>query len=477
MLDDKGVAAPYRNWNERIAEECYARNLMAPILGPDGRPRRYVNNLEWISFNFGPTVMDWLERYRYDIYSAIIEADSRSAELRGGHGNALAQAYNHTILPLSNARDRRTQILWGIRDFEHRYGRQPEGMWLPETAVDLDSIQILSDQGIRFVVLSPYQAYAVREADGEWSDATDGRVDTRVPYLVEGSAGGTISVFFYDGPLSQEIAFNGILENGHAFADRLIQALGDDAIGPRLAHVATDGETYGHHHLFGEMALAVAIEDLEANPAVRMTNYGEFLDLRPPTQTARIVEGSSWSCSHGVERWRSDCGCSTGAHPDWDQTWRAPLRAALDWLRDQLAPAFEDLGGTVLNDPWKARDEYIEVLLGEPELDFIARHLAPTAAATAGREALGHLAIQHRLMLMYTSCGWFFDDVAGLETILVLRQAASAIHEAREATGRDLESGFLDRLVEARSNVDGRTARDVYLAEVTPIRSVSRSGA
>lgn len=470
-IQDQPSAAPFRNWNERITSECYGPNLSAPVLGDDGVELARTNNYGWISFDFGPTLLDWLEDHAPDTYRGIIDSDSNSASHFGGHGSAMAHAYNHSILPLANPRDKRTQIRWGIADFVHRFGRRPKGMWLPETAVDGETLEILIDQGIEFTVLSPHQAESVYGDDGDWKDVANGRVDTRIPYRVEPVPGKSIAVFFYDGPLSQEIAFNGLLEDGRILAKRLADTLGKPPKSPSLAHVATDGETYGHHHRFGELALASAIEEWRADAGVAITNYGQFLALYPPTRLARVEAQSSWSCAHGVERWRSDCGCSTGSHPGWSQSWRAPLRKALDGLRDSLIPDFESARGRLLIDPWAARDAYIEVLLGRATPDFIAEHGLPDLGPAEVRTALGLLQIQHLAMLMYTSCGWFFDDIAGLESVFVLRHAGKAIEMAREVTGRDLEPAFLAHLDRANSNVGGMNGRDIYLAEVAPYMS------
>jgi alpha-amylase/alpha-mannosidase (GH57 family) len=341
-------------------------------------------------------------------------------------------------------------------------------MWLPETAVDSETLELLAREGIAFTVLSPFQAAAVEGADGSWHEVEGGGVDTRIPYIIDLPEGRRISVFFYDGSISHEIAFNGILEDGRVLAERLIGAAGDAGDEPRLVQVATDGESYGHHHRHGEMALAVALDLIDAHPAVGLTNYAEFLALHPATRSARIVEDSSWSCAHGVERWRSDCGCSTGRHPEWTQRWRGPLRDSLDWLRDQLVGPFEAVGSDLFPDPWQARDAYIEVVLGGSVDRFLDEHARPGLSAEEQETATGLLDIQHRAMLMYTSCGWFFDDISGLEAVFVLRHAGRVTQLAREVLKLDLETEFLARLEAARSNVDGMTGRDVYQREVTP---------
>lgn len=467
-VPDQPSAAPYPNWNVRITDECYSANAHAQILDESGEPSRELNNYEWISFDFGPTLLSWLEENAPNTYGAIQSADRRSLERFDGHGSAMAHSYNHTILPLSNARDRITQVRWGIADFEHRFGRRPEGMWLPETAVDRESLGVLADEGILFTVLSPYQASEVKLHDGSWEDVTGGAVDPRRPYRVDLGGERSISVFFYNGPLSQEIAFNGILEDGTILAKRLVQGLGEPADRPSLSHVATDGETYGHHHRFGEMALAAAIIEIDSDQEVTLTNYGEFLALHPAQTEVRVIEQSSWSCAHGVERWRDDCGCSTGTNPGWSQAWRKPLREALDWLRDRLLEPFEEAAGQLLVDPWAARDDYIHVLLEGDEDGFLARHSRFDLSDHERQLALDLLEIQHRAMLMYTSCGWFFDDLGRIEAILVLRHAGRVISLTRKTLGIDLEPEFLGLLEIARSNDGNRNGRDIYDREVAP---------
>ena len=473
-VSEQPTAAPWHDWNERITEECYAANTKAAILDESGSVVRTVSTYDRISFDFGPTLLIWLEENAPDTYRAIIEADASSAARFGGHGSAIAQAYNHIILPLANHRDKVTQVRWGIADFEHRFGRRPDGMWLPETAVDSTTLEILAGEGIRFTILSPQQAASVEGDDGDWIDVQGGEVNTRLPYSIELPDGREMIVFFYDGPMSHDIAFNGLLNDGRALADRLTHAGGEPGEKPQLVHVATDGESYGHHHRHGEMALAVALELIDADPAVGLTNYGEFLSLNPATTRARIKEDSSWSCSHGVERWRADCGCASGLHPSWNQQWRGPLRDALDWLREEMAEPFETLGAGLFEDPWQARDAYIDVVLGESEGSFLDATARPDLPAEQRGTALGLLQIQYHAMLMYTSCGWFFDDISGLEAVFVLRHAGKVAELARRVLGRDLEPELVSRLEKANSNVDDMTGRQVYEREVAPF--IPRSG-
>jgi len=468
VVAEQPTAAPWHDWNERITEESYAANAAARILDENGEVIRTVNTYERISFDFGPTLLSWLETNVPDTYRAIIGADAGSASRFGGHGSAMAQAYNHTILPLSNHRDKVTQVRWGIADFKHRFGRRPEGMWLPETAADTESLEVLVEEGIRFTILSPYQAASAEGDDGSFSEVANGGIDTRVPYRLDLGGDRSITVFFYDGPLSREIAFDSLLEDGRALGGRLIEAVAQPGPDPRLAHVATDGETYGHHHRHGEMALAVALEMIDGDAGSRLTNYAEFLSISPATRKATIIEDSSWSCAHGVERWRSDCGCATGREPTGHQRWRGPLRSALDWLRDELIDRFEKEGGDLLEDPWQARDDYISVILGGPKSDFLDRWATPGLDDHQRENAMGLLEIQHRAMLMYTSCGWFFDDISGLEAVFVLRHAGRVTELARQVLDLDLEPEFMARLEAAPSNLEGITGREVYEREVTP---------
>jgi alpha-amylase/alpha-mannosidase (GH57 family) len=467
-------AYPYHDWNERITAECYAPNADSRILDERDRIVRIVNNYGGISFNFGPTLLAWLERSAPDTYAKVIEGDRLSRVRFSGHGSALAQAFHHTILPLSSARDRRTQVLWGVRDFLHRFGREPEGMWLPETAVDVATLEDLAESGIAFTILAPHQASAVRPLrGGDWRDVSNGSIDTTRPYLCRLPSGRSICLFFYDGPVSRAVAFEGMLRNGERFASRVLDGIrhGD---GPRLAHIATDGETYGHHHRHGEMALAYALHHIQEEGLATITNYGEFLDRHPPTDEVRILENTSWSCAHGVERWRSDCGCHTGGEAGWHQRWRGPLRSALDWLRDHLEPAFEEAAGRLVRDPWEARDDYVDVLLDRsPErlAAFLARH-ATTEPTDANRIAiLKLLEMQRHAMLMYTSCGWFFNEVSGIETVQVLQYAARAIQLTEELFGQPLEEQFLTLLEEAPSNDPAfGNARRLYEAKVKPAK-------
>ncbi len=459
-------AAPYHDWNERITDECYAPNIAARTINNEGRIINIANNFRSISFNVGPTLLSWMRAYAPDVYDAIRQADADSVTVFSGHGNAMAQAYSHLIMPLASRRDKETQVAWGIADFRFHFGREPEGMWLPETAVDLESLDLMAEQGIKFTLLAPHQARRVKDAAGNWHDVTASTLDTTRPYCVHLPSGRSIAVFFYDAAVAHAVAFERLLENGKVFAERLSHAFGP-AQGQEqaaLAHIATDGETYGHHHRYGEMALAYALHQLRENGQVALTNYGEFLSRFPPVLEAEIHPNTSWSCAHGVERWRSDCGCATGGHHGWNQAWRAGLRRALDDLRDALAVVFEEQGAKLFQDPWAARNDFICVLLDRsPEnvTRFLKDHLKTSPEQNVRQKALTLLHMEKFAMLMFTSCAWFFEELTGVETLQVLQYAARAIQLSHQLNGYDLRPRFLELMREVRSNL-GPDGREVF---------------
>ncbi|HTS61425.1 MAG TPA: DUF3536 domain-containing protein [Candidatus Acidoferrales bacterium] len=455
-IEQQDSAYPYHDWNERVTAECYAPNSASRILDDQVRIVNIVNNYGCVSYDFGPTLISWLEAHSPRVYQAILAADRVSREQFSGHGSAISQAYNHMIMPLANSRDKKTQVIWGIRDFEHRFGRKPEGMWLPETAVDLETLDLLAQHGINFTVLAPHQAKRVRKIGGRnWRDVSGQQVDPTMVYRLRLASRRTINIFFYDGPISRGVAFERLLDNGERFAQRLLGAFNEDRTWPELVHVATDGETYGHHHPKGEMALTYALEYIRNNQLADLTNYGEYLERHPPTHEVEIFENSSWSCVHGIERWRSDCGCNAG-HAGWNQAWRGPLRNALDWLRDTLAPRFEAKAREFLKDPWAARDDYILAMLDrspEKRAEFLARHAVRELSEAESVTVFELMELQRHLMLMYTSCGWFFDELSGLETVQVIQYACRAVQLSQEVLGDQVEEGFLQKLAEAKSNV------------------------
>lgn len=473
-IEVQDSAAPYHDWNARITAECYWPNAAARLLGHKGRIAAIVNNYAALSFNFGPTLTSWFARHEPALLTEIVAADRVSQERHAGHGNAIAQAYGHAILPLATPRDQETQVVWGVREFTHRFGRVPEGMWLPETAVDVPTLETLAAQGITFTILAPHQAKRVRSlAHSEWQEVNAETVETRRPYLCRLPSGKQIVLFFYNAELARGVAFERQLDDGGHFAERLMAAFRSDTDESQLVHVATDGETYGHHHRFGEMALAFALHEIEGRGLIRITNYGEYLALHSPSWEVEVHEHTSWSCAHGVERWRADCGCRVGNESGWTQQWRAPLRAALDWLQALLDPLFEQQAAGVLRDPWAARNAYVEVLLErttEGIEAFFSQHAKRSLRHEEKTLALRLLEMQHHRLLMFTSCGWFFDDISGLESTQILRYAARAIALAK-AWQPTLEAEFVDRLSQAPSNVrEFGHGGQVYLRKIIPSR-------
>ena len=375
-------AAPYHDWNERIEQECYAR---------------VAGSLASLSFDFGPTLLEWMERQAPTTYAAVLAADRAS-------GNAIAMPYHHAILPLSSRRDKTTEVQWGIADFRRRFGREPEGMWLPETAVDDETLDVLAAEGIRFTILAPHQVERA-PAGG-------------LPGWYRTAGGHRIALFIYDGGLSHGVAFGPLVNDAAEWVRRLTSARAD------LVAIATDGETYGHHHRGGDVTLARVLDILAPSSDVRVENFAAFLARRPPEEEVRIVAPSSWSCPHGVERWRAECGCRAAPERATQQRWRAPLRAALEWLSGEIRGAYEREG-----------------------------------------RAMPH-ELEHQLLRMFTSCGWFFDDIAGLESVIVLRSAARAIELAGPEAAQ-LEAGLLERLALAPSNDPSvGSGRELYLQRV-----------
>ncbi len=439
-------AAPFHDWNARITAESYRPNGWARVLDERGRVAQIVDNYEHFSFNVGPTLLSWLQAHAPDVYDRMIAADAIG-------GGAIAQAYNHAILPLCDERDARTQIRWGLADFAHRFGRGATGLWLPETAANDDVLALLVEEGVRFTILAPGQAVAVRALDGdEWADVSDGAIVGGRPYRWHHPDGErSLDVVFYDGGISHDLAFGLTGLSSEELLRRVRDAAGDGS----PVCIATDGETFGHHHKFAERALAYAFAHEAAPAGVRITNANRLVLDEPATHEVRIRE-SAWSCAHGVGRWKEDCGCSTGGEPGWNQAWRAPLRAALDVLRDHGKEVFERRGSEVFDDPWAARDAYVDVLLGKATVDdVLARHRTRVLDTDAEVLARTLLEAQRQALLMYTSCGWFFNDLAGIETVQVLRYAARAIDLLAEiGEAGDVGDRFFARLAEARSNVD-----------------------
>lgn len=454
VIEVQDSAHPYHDWNQRITAECYAPNAASRILNDKGVIKNIINNYSKISFNFGATLLSWMEVNDPETYEAILEADELSQKNFGGHGSALAQVYNHIIMPLATRQDKETQIIWGIRDFEFRFNRRPEGIWLAETAVDLETLDLLVDQQIKFTILAPRQAKAFRKlGETVFNELIEAPIDTKKPYSVHLPSGRSIVVFFYDGNISQSVAFNGLLNDGAKFASKLMHSFDPTQTETQLVHIATDGETYGHHHKHGEMALAYCLDYIERNKECELINYGQFLAKYVPQYEAQIHENSSWSCVHGVERWRADCGCNTGGNADWNQRWRKPLRETLDWLRDQLTEIYLKEASAIFKDPEEARNDYIRVILkrnDETVRKFLSEHCLRD---TDPSKVLRLLEMQRHAMLMYTSCGWFFDEVSGIETTQIMQYACRAMQLVSQIADTNLEEEFLKRLGAAHSNI------------------------
>jgi alpha-amylase/alpha-mannosidase (GH57 family) len=470
-------AYPYHDWNERVMAECYAPNTATRIHDSDNKILKIVNNYASISFNFGATLLSWIKDKAPEGYHSILQADRMSAERFSGHGSAIAQCYNHMIMPLANRRDKHTQVYWGIQDFRYRFQRMPKGMWLPETAVDLKTLEVFAELGIRFTILAPSQAGAV---NGE--DVSGGRIDPKQPYLLKLPSGREIAIFFYDGPIARAVAFEDLLTNGERFAERLLSGFSEDRDEDQLVHIATDGETYGHHRAYGEIALAYALDHIESNGLARITNYGEYLAQHSPAREVKLLENTSWSCNHGIERWRANCGCNAGGHGSWNQAWRAPLRIAFDWLRDTVASCFEMIGRKYLKEPWKARNEYIHVILdrsAERREEFAHEHFSKGISPADRVKAWKLLEMQRHAMLMYTSCGWFFDELSGIETVQAMQYAARVVQLAEELFGNSIERDFLEYLALAESNIpDHGNGATVYEKFVKPaMLDLNRLGA
>ena len=449
-VPEQPSAAPAHDWNQRVHAESYRPNAFARIPTEDGE--RIVNNYERLSFNVGPTLLQWMEAADPETYARILEAD-RAGVARLGHGNAIAQAYHHTILPLSPLRDVRTQVRWGIADFEYRFGRFPEAMWLPETAANDDTLEVLIESGLRYTILAPNQAGYIRDDEGTWIPTQEVGLDTTIAYryLHRDGSGRSLAIFFYDGAISRAIAFERAGESGEGFVDLFEERASEG----RLVHAATDGETYGHHHTFSELGLAYALFVEAEARGLEVTNYATFLDEHPAETEVRLIpgEGTSWSCAHGIGRWKEDCGCSTGGEEGWNQAWRGPLRRALEMVRDAADEVFDRLGSGLFADPWAARDGYVEVVIGKTEPDaFLSTIASGPLGGDEARQAHQLLELQRNSMSMFTSCGWFFNDVGGIETLQVLAYAARTLDLLESLGQPGPRDAFLAGLAQARSN-------------------------
>jgi len=468
-------ASPFHDWNERINSECYNPNSVSKIVDSRNKILDVVNNYEFLSFNYGPTLLSWMEEYAPLAYERVIKADIGSVGEHDGHGNAIAQVYNHMIMPLANEKDKQTQVIWGIKDFETRFGRKPEGMWLAETAVDNDTLRVLIENGIKYTVLSPYQALKFRKiGDKDWTDISWGNIDPARPYryYIKSGTDKYIDLFFYDGAISKSVAFDEILKDGNKFIRRLKEGVSENREYPQLINIATDGESYGHHTKFGDMALSYVLRVRAKEEGFKIVNYAQYLEKYPSEVEVDIKQSSSWSCFHGVGRWEEDCGCSTGGHPGWNQKWRKPLRDALNYLRDELVVIFEKEGKHYFKDTWKARNNYISVILDRSDLsvkNFQKENFVEGLLEEKIVKAMELLEIQRQAMLMYTSCGWFFSEISGIETTQIMKYAARAMQLAQIFSKKDLEKHFLEILDEAKSNfAEFGTGKDIFEKFVKP---------
>lgn len=475
-------AKPYHDWNERIWDECYKPNSEADIINDEGKIVLEVNNYEYINFNFGATLLAWIKNKHPETYNKIIGADKNSLLSHNGHGNAIAMCYNHMIMPLANFNDKITQVRWGLADFKYHFGRDSEGIWLPETACNRETIEVLINEGVKYIILDTSQAQKIRKAGEDiWKDVSDNSINPKLPYRCysEINKQKYIDIFFYDGPVSKAVAFDDVLQSSQNLLNKIFNAADKDINKAQLISVATDGETFGHHKKHAERTLAFFLKSLAPQNNLKIVNFGEYLELHPPEYEVKIKtgdngEGTSWSCAHGVKRWKEDCGCGGGG--GWHQQWRKPLRESLDWLRDQLIVLYENIGGIIFKDVWKARNEYISVLLGGESAmyNFFTENSLRKLSKADEAIAIKLLEMQKYSMLMYTSCGWFFSEISGLETVKILEYASRAIELARDITGISLEEEFEHMLSRAKSNIPRyRNGRGVYEKLVKPAHKLT----
>lgn len=417
-------AAPFENWNERITAECY-------------EPLARAGVFDWLSFDLGPTLARWLEAAHPRVHEGFVRGD-RASRARLGYGNAIAQPYHHIILPLASRREKETEVRWGLRDFERRFGRRAEGMWLPETAVDMATLEVLAAEEVAFTILAPHQV----------ADVPDGSVGR-----VRLGGGREIAVFIYDGGLSHGVAFGALLEGRDAWFEALRSAAGR---GTPFVALATDGETFGHHHRGADGALVDVISRARESGEVKIGNFASVLAAAGEVPFVTVREPTSWSCAHGVERWRSACGCRMAPHLDSQQRWRGPLRDALETLAAGLDEAFATLAPGRLSEPRRARAALGDVL-GNPSglEDFAGRAAGGTRRGERRDEALALLEVARDRAAMFTSCAWFFDDVAGIEATQVLGYAAHALDRLRRLApegAEALEAAFVADLAMAPAN-------------------------
>jgi len=492
-LETEPSATPFHDWNARINAECYRANAYARIHDRGGRIASIENNYARMSYNFGPTLARWIERHDARTHTRLVAADAEQ-ERRLGAGGAMAQAYAHPILPLASALDRRTQTLWGLADFRRRFGRPAQGFWMPETAASSATLAALIELGVSFTIIAPEQVSAVRapgDAVGEWTPVTRDSVDTGRAYkwMHPDGSGRFLSVAVFDGPLSRAVAFGETTHDATAFVAAIQAAAQRSSVASPLVLCASDGELFGHHKKFADLNLAFTTFVEGPRHDVNPTNLAAFLQEHPATWEMKLNEGpdgkgSAWSCAHGVGRWWKDCGCSMMPREQgWNQRWRTPLRAALDALQASAAGFFEDAGSSLLLDPWGARDAYGDVVDEPvPERDALLATFGTDALAAGGEDAREEarllLEMQRATLLMYASCGFYFDDVAGLEATLIIRLAAYAADLMQQAGGEPPLAEMLDLLATAKSNQGAeQTGADVFREamqdRITPARAIA----
>ncbi|MBQ4646727.1 MAG: DUF3536 domain-containing protein [Candidatus Gastranaerophilales bacterium] len=475
-IEIQDSAAPNHDWNEKICWQCYSPNSVSRIVDGTNSIIEISNNYKYMSFNFGPTLLSWMEKYNKPAYDRIIQADIESRELYDGHGCAIAQVYNHIIMPLANQNDKITQVIWGLKDFQKRFGRNSEGIWLAETAVDAQTLEVLIDCGVKYTILSPHQAKCINKiGEHNWQDVSWGSIDPSraYRYFVEGTDKEKyIDLFFYDGSISKSVAFDNLLCDGKKFSYRLNDGFVQSRNHAQIVNIATDGESYGHHTKFGDMALAYVLKVGAKELGFEITNYAQFLEKHPPQYEVDIKPVSAWSCAHGVGRWMDDCGCSTGAQPHWNQKWRKPLRQALDYLRDELINLCSIQGTKYYKDFWEARNNYIDVILDRTKEtidEFFKQNAKKNLSEQDKIKAIKLMEIQRFSQLMFTSCGWFFADISGIETTQIMKYAARAMELASEFSKTNYEKTFLSILQKAKSNImEFGNGKDIFNRWVKP---------
>jgi hypothetical protein len=445
QIPEEFGANPYSNWTEKIFHECY-------------QPNTTSGNFQKISFNIGATLFEWLDQYQPETARAITEQEAMVFQ-RIGVSNAMAQPYFHFIMPLASARDKATMIRWGIRDYEAHFGHPPQGMWLPETAVDLASLEALVDHGITFTILAPWQA-------------KDPALDTTKPWNVKLPNGKEIVVFFYNTFLSGEISFNpGATENADGFVQNWLipQSQTLSHPGDRLIVAASDGELYGHHQPSREKFLGYLLDGAVEKQGIQREYPALWLRDHPAEDYTEIIENTSWSCHHGIERWRDVCGDAPTAN------WKKPLRQFLDKLANSIDAIYDARLNSLIDDPWALRDDYATVLLSSEKIDtLVLRHASQVL--TPGQATMVMLLVeaQFERLRMFSSDAWFFFDLDRIEPLNALKYAAHAANLVEQATGQDPSDGLISIISQAHSELSGLTGDMVFLGYLKKFENLMR---